>query len=202
MTDNCCGGDLSDRQPDPGELIAIFNRLFKSSENTELVRGSTEPVYLPADQENRYHRVIFAHGFFASALHEIAHWCIAGRERRLCIDYGYWYAPDGRDADQQRAFERVEVKPQALEWILSRACNKPFRISIDNLNGVSTDSTLFKQRVYQQVLAYCRNGLPDRAQQLVTALQGFYRTAEVLQPGNYQPREIGLDAFVAAESVL
>lgn len=196
MTESCPAGCPDDRQPDPNELVAIFNRLFQHSENTVLLRGDSEPVYLPADRDNRYHRVIFAHGFFASALHEIAHWCIAGPARRQRVDYGYWYAPDGRDVDQQRAFEQVEVRPQALEWILSKACSKPFRISIDNLNGVQTDSTLFKHRVYRQVLAYCSNGLPDRAQLLVAALQEFYRSPGALSAHLYRPQEIGLDMSV------
>src|SRR5690606_39383874 len=52
--------------------------------------------YLPASEPDGLARVVFAHGFFASALHEIAHWCIAGDYRRTLHDYGYWYCPDGR----------------------------------------------------------------------------------------------------------
>ena len=69
------------------------------------------PIYLPADAAHPRHRIIFARGFYASALHEpeIAHWCIAGEQRRLLelitTDYGYWYEPDGRDAITQAAFE-------------------------------------------------------------------------------------------------
>lgn len=55
---------------------------------------------------------------FNSALHEISHWTIAGKERRLLADLGYWYAPDGRTREQQALFEQVEVKPQAIEWLL------------------------------------------------------------------------------------
>ncbi len=166
-------------------LIRIFNTLFNESENTRLVMGQDEPVYLPADQTCSYHRVVFAHGFFASALHEIAHWCIAGKLRRQQLDYGYWYEPDGRDLVQQAEFEQVEVKPQALEWIFSKACNKKFRVSIDNLNGQETDSTAFKKAVYQQVLDYCLLGLPVRAELLWAAFCRFYSPCSDLCPNQY-----------------
>lgn len=60
-------------------------------------------------------------------MHELAHWCIAGPERRLLADYGYWYEPDGRTEQIQAEFEKVEVKPQAVEWILSASCGFPFK---------------------------------------------------------------------------
>ena len=105
------------------DLIRIFDGLFFKPFNTRLIRGADEPVYLPADQDCDVHRVVFAHGYFASALHEIAHWCVAGQARRLLEDYGYWYCPDGRDAAQQAEFEKTEVVPQALEWAFSVAAN-------------------------------------------------------------------------------
>lgn len=191
---NCCSARRVSRAPNPDELIVLFNQLFQDTENTRLVRGGDEPVYLPADAHCAYHRVIFARGFFASALHEIAHWCIAGPVRRRLPDYGYWYVPDGRSEPQQRAFERVEVKPQALEWILSRACNRSFQVSADNLSGASTDATPFKRAVYRQVLRYCVSGIPLRAARLRRALVSVYDTPDALDGGMFDPREIGLSA--------
>ncbi|WP_205409117.1 elongation factor P hydroxylase, partial [Vibrio gazogenes] len=60
------------------DLINIFNQTFAERYQTHLVAGDDEPIYLPADDSVPYHRIIFAHGFYASALHEIAHWCVAG----------------------------------------------------------------------------------------------------------------------------
>ena len=157
------------------DLINIFDRTF-SAYNTRLVKGKGDPIYLPADEFTDYHRIEFAHGFYSSALHEIAHWCIAGAERRLKEDYGYWYCPDGRDAKQQADFEKVEIKPQAVEWCLSVACGLSFKVSTDNLNGAPVDRFAFQDKVYEQVQQYLCNGLPKRAQQLVTALQTFYQT--------------------------
>lgn len=60
---------------------------------------------------------------------------IAGEQRRLLPDLGYWYAPDGRTAEQQALFEQVEIKPQAIEWLFSKAFGRKFRVSLDNLTG-------------------------------------------------------------------
>lgn len=162
------------------DLVELFNQTFQVSHRTVLVKGDDEPVYLPADSEHSHHRIIFAHGFFASGLHEISHWCIAGPQRLLLEDFGYWYEPDGRTAEQQAIFEKVEIKPQALEWIFAKSCGFRFRVSTDNLNGEWTDNSQFKQNVYEQVgeyLAQGVDGLPDRPKSLVKALCSFYGTS-------------------------
>lgn len=92
------------------QLIEIFDGCFADDFNTRLIKGDDEPIYLPADEEVPYNRIVFAHGFYASGLHEISHWCIAGKARRELVDFGYWYCPDGRDAATQGQFEDVEVK--------------------------------------------------------------------------------------------
>lgn len=158
------------------DLIAIFNHCFAITHNTRLVKGEDEPLYLPANHETPYHALYFAHGFFSSALHECAHWLIAGEARRQQVDFGYWYIPDGRTAEQQALFQRVEVKPQAMEWVLSVATGHRFQFSVDNLNGEALETTSFKEAVYQQVLIYCEKGLPQRAKQFHQALCDFYNT--------------------------
>lgn len=167
------------------DLIRIFNQQFAASQNTRLVRGDDEPIYLPASDDCDHHRIIFAHGFFASALHEISHWCIAGKERRLLEDFGYWYCPDGRDQQTQEAFEKVEVKPQAVEWGLAAACGFAFNVSADNLNGWQPDRLAFQHKVYQQVLIYLQEGFPPRAEQLIAALRAHYQVAP-LQTVNFE----------------
>ncbi|HAU1150641.1 TPA: elongation factor P hydroxylase [Legionella pneumophila] len=171
------------------DLIKIFNYCFEKDYNTRLVKGGDEPIYLPADDQRPYHELFFAHGFFSSALHECAHWLIAGDERRKLVDFGYWYAPDGRNQEQQTLFQKVEVKPQALEWILSMAAGHKFRVSIDNLNGAEVDTHAFKQAIYNQVLHYCSRGLSPRAQHFRNALCAFYR----------QPAPLRIDDFLIAE---
>ncbi|WP_347709843.1 elongation factor P hydroxylase [Halomonas gemina] len=156
------------------DVMALFDGLFQPRYQTRLVRGGDEPLYLPADDACPWHRVIFARGFYASALHEVSHWCIAGARRRWLEDYGYWYLPDGRDARQQRDFEAVEVAPQALELLFSRACGLPFNVSVDNLGEVEVDREGFQARVEARADRYLREGLPGRAAAFRQALAAFY----------------------------
>lgn len=175
------------------DLIDIFERYFYQEYNTRLVKGEDEPIYLPADDNCSYHQIIFAHGYYASALHEISHWCLAGAERRLVEDFGYWYIPDGRDQKQQLAFEQVEIKPQAIEWALCIAAGKDFDVSTDNLLGDGeTDRSAFKAKVYQQVLTYLEYGFPQDAQVFIAALSKHYRTAWPLTPEHFQFSTQGL----------
>lgn len=162
------------------DLINIFNDCFSQEYNTQLVKGGDEPLYRPADVHQPYHALFFAHGYFSSALHECSHWLIAGAERRKLLDFGYWYAPDGRTAEQQALFQQVEVKPQAIEWILSVAARHPFHISVDNLTGEAADTAQFMQSVYQQVEVYCAQGLSARASCFREALCAFYGTTKRL----------------------
>src|SRR5690554_1910006 len=133
-------------------LILHFNHWF-SHLNVSLVKGDFEPEYFPADS-NGPARIQFAHGYFNSALHEISHWTIAGDQRRLLPDLGYWYAPDGRSKEQQALFEQVEIKPQAIEWLFAKAFGRKFRVSLDNLTGEGGDGSSFKDNVYAQLQAY------------------------------------------------
>jgi len=156
-------------------LMSLFDSTFYETHNTRLVCGDDEPVYLPACQQFSFHRIVFAHGYFTSALHEVAHWCVAGTARRQLEDYGYWYLPDGRNEEQQQAFEQVEVKPQAIEWAFCVASNHKFNVSADNLNGHPADTAAFKLKVYKQVLDFLENGFPKRAQHFITALAEHYQ---------------------------
>jgi len=163
----------------PDDLIMLFNDLFRESYRTVLVRGSDEPEYLPAAETGGAAQIIFAHGYFASALHEISHWCIAGERRRTLRDYGYWYCPDGRSVSQQQAFEQVEVKPQALEWLFSVAAGSRFHISVDNLSGGGgSDEAGFRRKVIMQADSYLEQGMPPRARAFFDTLRSFYGTGE------------------------
>ena len=163
----------------PNELITLFNDLFREKYRTILVRGGEEPEYLPANTEHGLAQIVFAHGYYASALHEISHWCIAGEYRRTLHDYGYWYCPDGRTPEQQRAFEQVEIKPQALEWLFSIAAGTRFHISVDNLSGNgAADEQQFRDNVRAQAWRYLTEGLPTRAGMLLDALKAHYGTTD------------------------
>jgi len=190
------------------DLEALFNHAFLTSHNTRLVGGGDEPLYQPSVCLNRSQdsaeirsqlklgrpdarehlnatesHIYYREDFFASALHEVAHWCIAGEQRRKLIDYGYWYEPDGRSPSRQADFQIAECKPQALEWIFSIICRSDFSVSLDNLQSndtlqskeASRNTALFVTMVQQTVLEYCASGLPLRAQVFAITLQDFYR---------------------------
>lgn len=152
-------------------LIQLFADTFYADYQTRLVRGGEEPFYQPATQPGEDHQIIFARGYFTSALHEIAHWCVAGPERRQLEDFGYWYVPDGRSEAQQRAFEKVEVRPQAYEQCFTLATGRRFNISADNLAGNPGDTREFEYQVYQLTEALLFEGqLQGRAKIFFDAL--------------------------------
>lgn len=172
------------------DLINIFNQCFEQEYNTKLVKGGDEPLYVPANENCPYHAIYFARGFYSSGLHEIAHWLVAGKARRELEDFGYWYEPDGRSEQQQRLFEQVEVKPQAIEWILSNAAGFRYFASADNLDGNPGDTQPFKQAVYEQVKIYAQKGLPKRAETLRKALCDFYQTEDQININQFDVTRI------------
>ncbi len=153
------------------DLEVLFRVCFLGRYRTILVGGGEEPVYLPSENAVRTpHRIVYREDYFASALHEVAHWCLAGRARRQREDYGYWYAPDGRSAEMQAEFERVEARPQALESIFSAACDHPFVLSADNLEAGMGVSSSFEASVMRERKRFESEGLPPRARVFRDAL--------------------------------
>ena len=183
---------LSNR-PEPGihnasDLERLFAETFYRRHKTILLGGADEPFYQPADRPSDDNRLYYREDYFASALHEISHWCIAGEARRRLPDFGYWYAPEGRDVGQQQKFEQVEVKPQALEWIFSKACGYPFRLSRDNFSGEAGVSGCFAESVRRAAQAWCRGAIPPRAIVFIGKLTAFYQTPNPLGPECYRHR--------------
>jgi len=153
-----------------GELERLFRATFFDSHHTVLVGGASEPVYLPGHP----HQICYSHDYFRSALHEIAHWCVAGAARRQQEDYGYWYAPDGRSADQQAEFAQAEVYPQALEALFCAACGHDFRVSLDNLNGDGGDEVAFALKVKAKAERLLAEGLAERPARWCEVLKAAY----------------------------
>ena len=151
-------------------LESLFRDTFFRRYDTLLEGGGEEPVYRPGAPS----RIVYTRDYFRSALHEVAHWCVAGERRRQLEDYGYWYAPDGRDADQQARFLKVEVLPQAYESLFCAACRHPFRVSLDNLNGDPGDEAAFAEAVRERAARLLEEGLPERPRLWVAALEGVW----------------------------
>lgn len=138
-------------------LMGWFKQWFRHR-HTILVKGKHEPEYFAAT-DTEPAKIVFAHGFFASCLHEISHWCVAGQKRRLLNDFGYWYAPDGRNEQQQQQFEQVEILPQGIECLLTLACSKPFKVSKDNLFAdFDTNQSTFESDVQAQAVKFWQTG--------------------------------------------
>lgn len=151
-------------------LIKVFDQTF-IDEQTRLLGGFDEPFYKAGPP----HQIRFRADYPRSALHEVAHWCIAGIERRQQDDYGYWYAPDGRDAQQQVEFERVEVRPQSLEALFCQAIGLDFEPSLDNLNGEVLAATAFAEAIEKQMQAWQNTPalIPERGKRFIAALEQY-----------------------------
>ena len=158
------------------DWIEHLNREVMPALQIRLVGGFPEPFYqAPSGKVSA--EVQFTRDYERSALHELAHWCIAGAARRLHDDYGYWYEPDGRTGSQQQLFFKVEVKPQALEKHFCDALGIAFDVSVDNLENVDIDGVeTFKRDVERQYTHYASTGLPERASVIYQCLQQWRQT--------------------------
>lgn len=181
-------GALDSRALDSRTLERLFRETFFRRWNTLLVGGGAEPLYLPAGSDREFNRIVYRADYFASALHEVSHWCIAGRHRRTMQDYGYWYQPDGRTGAQQAAFAAVEAKPQALEWLFSVAAGHRFQVSVDNLGGEASATGAFEAAVAAEARRLCVGKLPLRAQLFARALSAHFGGGDYLSPHNYSVR--------------
>ena len=128
-------------------ICEIFNSGVGERYGTVMHGGRDEPLFLPS--RDSLDEIYFRDNFSSSALHEIAHWCIAGAERRKVIDYGYWYN-ENRTAEDQLKFESLEIRPQALEWIFSEAAGVRFQVSLDNFERMTGDCFEFRASVREE----------------------------------------------------
>lgn len=168
---------------DAAEIEVVFSHCFASGERTRLLGGAQEPLYQPTTAQGGWHQIFYRLDYAASALHEVAHWCIAGTVRRQQLDYGYWYQPEGRDASAQRAFASVEALPQALEWVFSQAARRSFRLSLDNLDAsLEPEQTRhFAESVLVAAQGLQARGLPTRAACFASALAARARGPALAQ---------------------
>lgn len=149
------------------ELITLLNNHYLGQYNTRIVGGFDEPFY-QAPQSGQMAQIQFSHDYIRSALHELAHWCVAGEERRKQDDFGYWYAADGRNQKQQNEFFKVEIKPQAIEWAFSIVLGIDFEASVDNLGTQVEGVDEFNNNLKKQLNDYVKNGFPKRTQEILS----------------------------------
>ncbi|MEM6707711.1 MAG: elongation factor P hydroxylase [Pseudomonadota bacterium] len=155
------------------DIEACFARCFYRTHNVVLSGGFDEPYYQPARHgvpaELRYRS-----DYAASALHETAHWCIAGPRRRRLPDFGYHYVAAPRSREAQRQFLRSELRPQALERCFAAAAGVVFSLSYDDIEDAFVDLRApFAKQVeleLDQLRDEFRRGLVHRAQRFMIAL--------------------------------
>jgi elongation factor P hydroxylase len=161
------------------EVAECFNVCFRQSERTVMVGGATEPLYLPAGEE-RTAELHYREDFAASALHEAAHWCIAGNARRARLDFGYDYQPPPRSEPAQAAFFALEIKAQALECLFAQAAGVEFSASADNLNADVKQFEILLKRSTENVRDWLAHTQDSRARRYLQALaqQGLVYAGE------------------------
>ena len=154
------------------QVLDVFHGTFAGGD-VRVAGGFPEPFYL-APQGGAPAEIRFTRDYLNSSLHEIAHWCIAGRERRQRDDYGYWYRPDGRNGLEQQEFFRAEAGPQALEWAFALACGETFRMSLDNLGGEVSGEAEFAAALEGKLAGYLTAGFPERAGRFLKGLMARF----------------------------
>lgn len=180
-TERVAASDISSR------VSQTFNGLFATSARTVMVGGGAEPLFLPASCD-RPARLVFTRDYVSSALHEAAHWCIAGAARRRLIDYGYHYYAPPRTAAQRQRFFTLERCCQALELLFATAAGQTFQVSIDDLDApsdraIATSAANFDTEVRAAAIAMDARGLPPRAAQLRDALAAEFNSNRVTPLG-------------------
>jgi elongation factor P hydroxylase len=162
-------------------IAETFNGAFLVSHHTTMRGGAAEPLYEPAVGPEPA-QIVFTHDYPASALHEAAHWCLAGALRRTQRDYGYWYVPGPRDPVQREAFFRAEADVQAVEAIFAQACGVRFVVSADDFDASPAELASFETIVAKR-LAIRRTELPPRARRFCESLTAAFATQPLSHHG-------------------
>lgn len=168
--------------PAAARIVRTFNDTFLASHHTAMRGGAAEPLYLPAVGASPA-QIVFTYDYPASALHEAAHWCLAGEQRRTQRDYGYWYVPGPRNSAQRAAFFQAEADVQALEAVFAQTCGMRFVVSADDFDASPEELAQFEHDVTAR-LNVRRATLPLRARTFRAAL------AAAFAPQSEAPRTV------------
>lgn len=148
-------------------LINIFENLLPT---LSIIGGADEPYY-QAPKENEKAKIFFKEDYPRSLLHEMAHYCLAGQRRRKLDDYGFWYSPCGRNADEQSLFEKVEARPQGLEKAMCEAIGSDFSPSLDDFSGRPASKAFLNK--LEESYNEMRINPPPTAKKVLVALSSF-----------------------------
>ena len=148
------------------DVARVFNLVFVDHK-VVMNGGHAEPLYIPSV---RIAEIQYRQDYTASALHEAAHWCIAGQGRRRLKDYGYFYSPPPRTQVDSVRFEAAEVEAQSMELLFSEAAGLLFQPSTDAVDAPTNGLDKFGHRILIRARERRRLGLPERAEKFMTAL--------------------------------
>ncbi|MEM7000462.1 MAG: elongation factor P hydroxylase [Pseudomonadota bacterium] len=125
---------MASTKPAEPSHLAVATTFETCFPDVKMCAGASEPLYEPPQgiQPARLH---YREDFAASALHEAAHWCIAGTERRQQEDFGYVYLALPRTPAQQTQFFAAEARTQCLEALFAAVSGIKFQPSADNLEA-------------------------------------------------------------------
>ena len=157
------------------KIEALFKDVFFKSHQTVLCGGFTEPEYIPSQNPSELHphRIHYRSDYTASALHETAHWCIAGSKRRLIKDYGYFYDPGMRTLESQKRFLQAEVLPQTIEALFHEALGLEFEPSLDAFHFSHKERSEMEVEFLESIKIakkHSNQNLPPRAKQFIELL--------------------------------
>ena len=141
--------------------------------NLTIEGGAEEPFY-KAPTVNTQAILYFRSNYPRSLLHEISHYCLAGDRRRGLDDFGYWYAPCGRTAEEQKRFELVEARPQGLEKTMCEIVGLMFSPSLDDFSGRPASESFLQalELAYQEMLV----NPPSTANKVLSGLKIYCKT--------------------------
>lgn len=145
-------------------LIQLFSQVFPDV----VIKGGAEEPFYEAPKGDTKAIIYFKSNYPRSLLHELSHYCLSGEKRRKLDDFGYWYFPCGRTAEQQQLFEQVEARPQGLDKLMCEILSIKFMPSLDDFSGrPPSDDFLQKlEESYQEM----RLSPPPTAKKALNAL--------------------------------
>lgn len=149
-------------------LIHAFANIFPNL----IIKGGAEEPFYQAPTANSPAILYFRSNYPRSLLHEMSHYCLAGERRRGLDDFGYWYAPCGRTAEEQQRFEEVEARPQGLEKAMCEVVGLKFSPSLDDFSGRPASESFLQalELAYQEM----RANPPPTANKVLSGLKGYW----------------------------
>lgn len=127
------------------ELCSALTELLSNVFPDLIIKGGAEEPFYEAPKGDSKAILYYRSNYPRSLLHEICHYCLSGEKRRQLDDFGYWYFPCGRSADEQLQFEQVEARPQGLEKLMCEIIGITFIPSLDDFSGRPSSTDFLKR---------------------------------------------------------